>query len=224
MTTDTLPDIPQSRLRRWRTRPGYHGLLLGVVCAVVTVSMLSGDLRTRHAIGQRQMEDRLANLEQVMPARLYDNNPLRDAVEITDSVLDSKPVTVYPARKQGKLAAVAFQVRTAGYGGDITLMIGLDAGGTVLGVRVLSHKETPGLADRIDIGKSDWITVFNGMSLALTPPGEMAVKKDGGRIDQFSGATITPRAVVKGVRASLDFYARHAGELAAPTAVSGRSS
>lgn len=196
-------------LARWRRRIAYQGALLGVVCAVVALSLLEVDRHTQAAIAQRRMEDRLASLAQVMPPRWYDNNPLRDVIRVSDAAMGARPVQVYPARRQGVLTAVAFQVVTEGYGGPITLIMGVDRAGVILGVRVLSHKETPGLADKIEIAKSSWITHFNGMSLLNTPPAGWAVKKDGGQIDQFTGATITPRAMVKGIHAGMLFFARH---------------
>ncbi len=198
-----------SGLMHWRGRLSYQGALLGLICAVVALALLVVDQRTASSIKQRQMEDRLANMAQVMPARWYDNNPLHDVIDVTDTAMGDQPIQVYPARRHGVLTAVAFQVVTQGYGGPITLIMGVDRNGNILGVRVLSHKETPGLADKIDIAKSSWITHFNGMSLLNTPSAAWAVKKDGGVIDQFTGATITPRAMVKGIHAGMLFFGRH---------------
>src|SRR3990167_10546283 len=203
------------RLASLRARLDYQGLILGFLCAVVTTTLLLGDRGTRDLIGQRQMEDRLALLSQVLPPTLYDNNPLQDAVKISDAEISAQPVEVYPALRNGELQGAAFQLGTVGYGGVITLMLGVDHKGTILGVRVLSHKETPGLADKIELDKSDWILAFDGKSLANTGRPQWAVKKDGGEFDQFTGATITPRAIVNGVHKALEFYARHAAEIAA---------
>lgn len=195
-----------SRLGYWRTLVSYQGALMGGICALVTLSLLLADNGTQKGIADRQMEDRLASLEQVMPSSLYDNNPVLEAVSIVHAGAPDDHVTVYPARKQGRLVAAAFQITTIGYGGVITLMMGVESEGNILGVRVLSHKETPGLADKIELAKSLWITRFTGLSLANTSREQWAVKKDGGMIDQFSGATITPRAVVKGIHEGLLFF------------------
>lgn len=211
------PGAAAGGLAVWRERVDYQGIILGLICAVVTVLLLLGDRGTHAMIAQRQMEDRLANLAQVMPPALYDNNPLQDAVLISDPALSSAPVEVYPAMRDGKLQGAAFQVTTIGYGGVITLLLGLDHNGNILGVRVLSHKETPGLADKIEIGKGKWILSFDGASLANTGKPQWAVKKDGGQFDQFAGATITPRAIVNGVYQGLEFYARHVEDIAAGT-------
>lgn len=204
---------PPSLLARWRGRIEYQGLSLAAVCALVAVLLLVGDRLTHGQIAAQQLEDRLAVLRQVLPAALYDNNPLQDAFTVQDAELGA--VEVYPARQDGRLTAVAFQVSNIGYGGPILQLIALDAEGRILGVRVLSHKETPGLADRIEASRSDWIRAFDGLSLASTPLEQWKVKKDGGRFDQFAGATITPRAVVRSVLQALQFQVRQAERLSA---------
>ncbi|MHC8286930.1 RnfABCDGE type electron transport complex subunit G [Pseudomonas sp. XS1P51] len=210
--SDSLPPpTPLSLFERWRAKLAYQSVSLGVVCALVAFALLLSDFYTRDGILRQQQNDQLAVLRQVLPAKLYDNNPLGDAFHVTDSVLGD--VEVYPARLAGQLTAIAFRVRTIGYGGPIVQLIAVDSSGKILGVRVLTHKETPGLADKIDIAKSDWITRFNGLSLTNIPIKAWAVKKDGGQFDQFSGATITPRAVVKGILQALQFQARHVESL-----------
>jgi electron transport complex protein RnfG len=104
--------------------------------------------------------------------------------------------------------AVVFQVTGYGYAGRILCMMGVDREGRILGVRVLKHAETPGLGDKIEPAKADWIHRFEGKSLGNPPPEQFAVKKDGGVFDQFAGATITPRAVVKAVKGGLEFFTR----------------
>ncbi len=213
---ETTPSV--SRLELWRGRVDYQGIILGVVCTLVTLLLLIGARMTAEAIALRLGEDRLANLNQVLPAQLYDNNPLEAAISVSDSNL-AMPTEVFVARQQGEFRGAAFQTSTQGYGGPIGLMIGVDADGNVLGVRVLSHKETPGLADKIEIGRSSWIESFNGHSLTNTTSRQWAVKKDGGDFDQFTGATITPRAMVKGVYEGLQFYARNQDAIRVPAPV-----
>jgi Na+-translocating ferredoxin:NAD+ oxidoreductase subunit G len=110
------------------------------------------------------------------------------------------------AKKNNALSGVVLQLFIQGWGGKIQFIMGVDANGEITGVRVINHKETPGLADKIEVAKSPWITSFNGKSLANTEEKKWAVKKDGGEYDQFAGATITPRAVVKGVHQGMLFY------------------
>ena len=191
-----------------RARLSYPGLLLGAICLSMTLALLIGFEITRKGIDEAALQDKLASLAQVLPATLYNNNPVQDVQTIHDAQLSEQPIDVYLAKRDGTLTGMAFQVKKPGYGGPITLIIGLDAGGNVLGARVISHKETPGLADRIDISKDDWITRFNGRSLVNTSTQAWRVKKDGGEFDQFTGATITPRAVVGAIYQGLLFHER----------------
>lgn len=200
-----------SLLARWRSRVEYQGLSLGLVCAVVALTLLVANRLTHQQIEAQMQQDRLAVLRQVLPGELYDNNPLAEAFKLQDAELGE--IEVYPARLEGRLTAVAFQTSNIGYGGPIVQLIALDVQGRILGVRVLSHKETPGLADKIEIQKSDWITVFDGLSLENTALDQWAVKKDGGRFDQFAGATITPRAIVKSTLQALQFQQRQAEQI-----------
>ncbi|WP_018277257.1 electron transport complex subunit RsxG [Teredinibacter turnerae] len=200
-------------LESLRNRVDYQGGMLGFICAVVTILLVVGQQQTYAPIQARLAEDRQAILAQVLPQSYFDNDPLHNATEIVDTSLSSSPVQVYTATKNGKASAFVFQVETEGYGGTITLMLALTPEGEIVGLRTLSHKETPGLADKIETDKSDWILGFNGLSLSNTAREKWAVKKDGGQFDQFTGATITPRAVVKGVFGGLEFYARQSGKL-----------
>ena len=201
------------RLDKWRPMVAYQGLSLGLICAVVALLLLIGNAMTQGTIADQQMADRLATLREVLPQSLYDNNPLADGFKVQDAELGE--VEVFPARLHGKLTAVVFQGSNIGYGGPISQMMAVDAQGKILGVRVLAHKETPGLADKIEASRSDWIKVFDGLSLDNTALDKWKVKKDGGQFDQFAGATITPRAVVKTVLQGLQFPPRHAGQLKA---------
>lgn len=214
--SETLEEAPAaaprpSRLDRWRVRVEYQAASLGLVCALVALSLLFGDRFTHQQIAEAQLRDRMVVLQQVMPAALYDNNPIAEAIRVQDPQLGA--LDVYPARLAGRLAAIAFQVSPIGYAGPIDLLVALDTEGRILGVRVLAHKETPGLADKIEISRSDWITGFDGLSLGNPPLPEWKVKKDGGRFDQFAGATITPRAIVNGIVGALQFQARQIAAL-----------
>ncbi len=197
------------RILQFHGKLGYHSIALGVTCLIMAVILLVMNTVTVDDIDKRNMEDRLANLNEVLPAELYDNNPLTDTKTIEDAAFSDKPVEIYIAKKTGQITATAFQATGKGYGGLFTLMMAVDATGKVIGVRVITHKETPGLADRIEISKDNWITLFNGKSIANTSEKQWHVKKDGGEFDQFTGATITPRAVVKAVYNGVKFHSRH---------------
>ena len=208
MNEMSLPEHT-GRMQKLRERVDYQGSMLGLLCAIVTILLLQGEYFTSATIAQRVEEDRLALLDEVLPADYYDNAPFQESVFIEDEQISEEPITVYLAKLNNQLSAVVFQFTAGGWGGDINLMIALDTKGAILGLRVLNHKETPGLADKIETDKSDWITKFNGQSLSKTEKSMWRVKKDGGSFDQFTGATITPRAVVNAVYQNLQFYARH---------------
>ena len=192
-----------------RERVDYQGAMLGGMCTLIALLLMLGKLSTQDDIALRLEEDRLALLSQVLPTYYFDNSPFDDSVTISDSVFSPVPTEVYLAKLDGRVSAIVFQATIQGYGGAITLLMAIDTDGKVVGVRTLSHKETPGLADDIEISKSDWITTFNGLSIGNPPRSAWAVKKDGGQFDQFTGATITPRAIVASVLKSLEFQARH---------------
>lgn len=190
----------------YRQRLGYHAGLLGGICCFVSVMLISGNMSTATLIDTHLTNDRLAMLNQVMPAGSYDNNPISASQTHSAADLFRQPLTIMPATRGGQPAGAALQIIVPGWGGEIEFIMAVDAAGTITGVRVTSHKETPGLADKIELSKNPWITGFDGKSLANTPAAAWAVHKDGGEFDQFTGATITPRAMVRGVHHGLLFY------------------
>lgn len=189
---------------QYRKRIGYQAMLLGGFTALACVLLVSGNLATRDAIAERVREDLLASLNQVIPTSHYENNLLDDILEIKRD--DMPPVTVYRGIQEGEVSALAYVVMEPGYSGEIRILMGIDSSGTILGARVLSHTETPGLGDKIEVQKDDWIKGFNGLNLRKPAPDRWKVKNDGGEFDAFSGATITPRAVVKAIREGLEFF------------------
>ena len=169
---------------------------------------------TEARIAENQRLTLLHSLQNLITVGTYDNDILADIMVISDSSLGPKSVTVHRARRFSKpVAAVFSTIAPDGYGGDIHLLVGVKADGGILGVRVLEHKETPGLGDFIDETKSNWILGFNRLSLGNPPEKQWKVKRDGGVFDQFTGATITPRAVVKAVRNTLDYFKNHRNTL-----------
>jgi electron transport complex protein RnfG len=187
-------------------RPTWvHALILGLFCTGFGGVLALTDVFTKEAIAQRAVEDMQNSLSQVIPASIHDNNPVQDSFVMPGP--EGKDLKVFRAIKGGKVTGVAYQIIGHGYAGEIRLMLGVAADGKVLGVRATAHKETPGLGDKIEDKKTDWITRFNGLSLGNPPVEKWKVKKDGGQFDQFSGATITPRGVVGGIRHGLEFFA-----------------
>lgn len=194
-------------MARLRAHLTYPGLLLGTAALLATSLLALGNLATETAIAQRQAEDLTASLAQVIPARLHDNDLLGSRLDVSTWQGTQQ---VFRAMQGQTVTAVAYsRVTTEGYGGPIRLLLGVAANGKLLGVRVLSHSETPGLGDKMEMTKSDWILGFTGFSLTNPPAEHWGVKKDGGRFDQFTGATITPRALVKAIRNGLTFFDDH---------------
>ncbi|RTR06428.1 RnfABCDGE type electron transport complex subunit G [Halomonas nitroreducens] len=129
------------------------------------------------------------------------------------------PITLWQARAGERVLGVVVPVTARqGYSGDIAMVVGLDTAGTITGVRVTDHRETPGLGDRIEARKGDWIEQFTGHSLTSPPAGGWAVGQDGGGIDALTGATITSRAVVAAVHRTLEWFETQPGSLLAPPA------
>ena len=181
---------------------------LGLV-AIAGTGLLTGvDFLTADRIAMQERRVILEQLGQIIPEQ-YDNQLLDDRFSFKDEQYFPKGQTVlaYRARQQGEPRAVILKFNAVnGYYGDITLLAGINSDGSLRGVRVISHKETPGLGDAIEIEKSDWVLDFDGKSLNHTEPDKWAVKRDGGEFDQFTGATITPRAVVLAVRLALEYF------------------
>ena len=196
----------------YRQRVGYQAGLLGGFALVAAAMLVMGDIATREAIEQRRAEDLLASLGQVIPAELHDNDLLADVMTIDRG---DGELTIYRALDGLSVTAVAFETVGQGYAGPIRVLLGIGADGRVLGARVLAQTETPGLGDKIEVGRDDWILSFDDKSLGDPPPERWAVEKDGGVFDQFSGATITPRAVVGAVKDGLLLFAEHRDALTA---------
>lgn len=198
-----------------RQRLDYQTYILAAAGLVSSLLLGIAHFATQGAIEARRNEDIQVTLQQVLPDSLHDNVLVNDVKAITEpSKSGTSETPVYIARLKGAVTGVAFKfTANGGYSGPIVLMIGMDKDGTVLGVRVVAHAETPGLGDKIERNKSDWILSFNSRSLDNTTPERFKVKKDGGDFDQFAGATITPRAVVHGVENGLRFFQRHRAEL-----------
>ena len=200
-----------STLALWREKLSYQPISLGIVAMLTSAALALGNHATREGILQAEERDLQASLLQVLPDGYADNDLLRDTLKIAGA--DGQPVTIYRARKAGAVTGAVFQVSGRGYAGEIVVLIGIDAGGRMLGARVVKHIETPGLGDKIEAAKSKWIRDFEGKSLGDPPAEKWAVRKDGGVFDQFAGATITPRAVVKAVKGGMEFFAAHRDEI-----------
>jgi len=185
------------------------GVLLGLIAVLGTALLATVNALTHDRIVE---QDRLRVLQQfnaLVPTTSYNNDLLTDTIVIRDEAFfrHPAPVAVYRARMDDKPVAVLMTVTAPdGYNGDIRLLTAIDNNGKMLGVRVVAHRETPGLGDPIEIERSDWILGFTDKSLLNPRDKGWAVKRDGGEFDQFTGATISPRAVVKTVHRALLYF------------------
>jgi electron transport complex protein RnfG len=180
----------------------YQGILLAGFSMLTAASLVIANGYTAPAIHLAEQHDLVVSLNQVLPEGFNDNNLLKDVVVVKNSATGSD-VEVHRASKVGVLNGAVFKTSSSGYAGPIVILVGISREGVVQGVRVLQHAETPGLGDKIDVAKTNWVHAFEGKALTTA---RWLVKKDGGDFDQFAGATITPRAVVKAVKEALEFH------------------
>ena len=183
--------------------------LLGFIALLGTTLLAGVNELTHDRILEQEKLRILRQLNEIVPIDSYDNDLLEDMIEVKDETFfrHPAPVKVYRARMDKQpVAVMMILVAPDGYNGDIKLLAGINAGGDVLGIRIISHRETPGLGDPIELEKSDWILGFNSRSLRNPETDGWAVKRDGGQFDQFTGATISPRAVVEAVHNTLLYF------------------
>ncbi|SFN61411.1 electron transport complex protein RnfG [Formivibrio citricus] len=184
--------------------------ILAAFTVVFTALMAGAYSLTREIVLKNEEQARTQLIAQTLPAGSYDNNLLADtrllSAEDSRRLGNDKPASIYLAKKGGKtVAAVLEAVAPDGYAGKIQLLVAVAANGNVLGVRVVTQQETPGLGDYIDAAKSNWIRQFEGKSLASPEVERWKVRKDGGVFDSNAGATISPRAVVGAVKRTLEY-------------------
>tara|TARA_R110002110_G_scaffold110071_4_gene274383 strand:- start:7128 stop:7772 length:645 start_codon:yes stop_codon:yes gene_type:complete len=197
--------------------------------ALSTALLIAGTwLLTKDTIAEERRKAEERALLEIIPRDRHDNSMLDDTRPLAAGshglgLREDRPL--YIARLEGQPVAVIVPVVARdGYSGDIELIVGVNADGSIAGVRVLSHRETPGLGDKVDLKKSDWILDFDGRSLGNPPPARWAVRKDGGVFDQFTGATITPRAVVAAILRALQYVDSERSSLFAVEAPAGEAS
>lgn len=182
---------------------------LAIIAAVLTLGLVAIANVTHDRIVRNQQAWIKEHLDALVTPRSYDNDPLTDTIEVTAPALlgTAAPVTVYRMRKAGAPLAVAIRsIAPDGYRGPLELLVAIAPGGQLLGVQVIRHNETPGLGDAFENRDAGWLEKFRGLSLTNPPQQRWSVRRDGGDFDAFTGATITPRAIVKAVRQTLEFY------------------
>jgi len=184
-----------------------HGWLLGAFALATSGLIALTHTLTKEKIAEQESAKLLSTLNKIIPETGYNNALSSDCIVVSDPLLSSRePMHLYRARLNDKPFALAVEaVSPEGYNGNIKMLVSVLNNQTLGGVRVLSHKETPGLGDKIEERISDWITQFNHLPAANVYEGVWAVKKDGGQYDQFTGATITPRAVLKGTKNAVSY-------------------
>lgn len=185
--------------------------------AVVSTALLAWTYDLTHETIARSIEnEKMKLIAQIAPPATYDNDIMKDVAHLAaDKLLGNTETTaVYRGRLNNQPSIAVLQaIAPDGYGGRINLILAIHHDGRISGVRVVSHRETPGLGDYIEIARNHWITGFNGVSLENRKSGEWKVRKDGGTFDYRAGATITPRAIVKAIHKALQYYAQHRDEL-----------
>ena len=189
---------------------------LAIIAAVLTVALVVIANVTHDRIARNQQAWIKEHLDALVPPGSYDNDPLLDTISVTSPSLlgTAAPVTVYRMRKAGQPVAVAIRsIAPEGYRGPLELLVAIEPGGRLIGVQVIRHNETPGLGDAFENRERDWLERFRGLSLTNPPQQRWSVRRDGGDFDAFTGATITPRAIVKAVRQTLEFYQRNEDRL-----------
>ncbi|WP_394153717.1 RnfABCDGE type electron transport complex subunit G [Vibrio maritimus] len=194
-------------LENWKQRVSYQSGLLALSCTLAATLLVATQYVTKPIIEMRIQEDQNILLGEVLDGQPFANQVFSEGQVFSIEGSEYHYFMVRDA--QGNLISYVIKGEQEGYSGKIQFLVGVGLDQQISGVRIISHTETPGLGDKIERAKSDWVLSFNGLSLANTQG--WRVKKDGGDFDQFSGATITPRAVVKGVHQALKGLAQEVG-------------
>ena len=190
---------------------GFNSIVLALFALVTSLILATTNELTFERIEQSEREAAQRALLEIIPLERHDNDMLMDVQPVPKQFWATlglkKGGNIHIARDQGQpVAAIIPAVTPKGYSGDISMIIGINFNGSIAGVRVVEHRETPGLGDKVDLKKSDWILSFNGKSLVNPQASGWKVKKEGGDYDQFTGATITPRAVINQVLKTLQYF------------------
>lgn len=185
------------------------GAILAIFAIVGTALLVATHFATKDIISESEKQAKLELIRQIVPQNTFDNDIIKDAAALpaAPEIGNREPTTVYRATKEGTPVAAALEASAPdGYSGRIKFIIAIKASGEISGVRVIDHHETPGLGDYIEIAKNKWITIFDGNSLSNTLDKDWKVKKDGGKFEHNTGATVTPRALIKAVHKTLEYF------------------
>lgn len=192
-----------------------NGLVLAIFAIISTGVVALTHYLTQTQIQHQEQQQLMSILNQVLPQDLHDNVLYKSCTLVTNPALGTKSaMPAYIGTLNGQPSAIAIEsIAPDGYSGAIKIIVGVKQDGTIIGVRVLSQHETPGLGDKIELRFSDWILEFTGKKVTKQNLPTWKVKKDGGQFDQFTGATITPRAVVKAIKNTVLFVDQHRQEI-----------
>lgn len=185
---------------------------LSIFAVITSGAIALTQVSTKDQILANEREARAKALYEIVPRESIDNNLLEDTYTVNAPTLTAseEPVDAFLARRNGQVVTVILPVVAPdGYTGKIKMIVGINADESIAGVRILAHKETPGLGDKVELKKSDWVLNFNGQRYEGDEDPSWAVNKDGGRFDQFTGATITPRAVVNATARAIHYFREH---------------
>jgi len=199
------------------------GLTLALIAGVCTALVAATWQLTAGRIADNQQAWLEQSLAPALSGLFYDSGVTESIITIPapHDLPGNADAIVYRVYAEAEPVAALFVVNARnGYAGPIRLLIGINTDGVVTGVLVLQHHETPGLGDRVESGKSDWLLQFNGHSLTDPEPAGWAIRRDGGTFDQLTGASVTPRAIIKAIRKTLEYFAAHADEIFAAPAES----
>lgn len=193
-----------------------NALLLGLFAAATTAGIAGTYLGTKDIIAEQKRKAEQAALVEIVPLSRHNNSMLDSQLPVSDKefLQLAGEKSIYVAKQDDKVVSFIIPaVAPEGYTDKIELIVGINTDGSIAGVRILSHRETPGLGDKVELEKSNWVLNFNGKSLNKPEASGWKVKKDKGEFDQFTGATITPRAVTKAVYQTLLFFQANKDEL-----------
>lgn len=200
--------------------PGRHPLrnAIALVALAVAIAIVLGAIHklTRDRVHRNEQSWIQQRLDALVPPAAHDNDMLTDSIIVTSADLlgTDEPATVYRARNHGEpVAAIVHTVAPNGYRGPIDLLIAIAVDGSLLGVQVIRHNETPGLGDAFEHDDGKWLGNFRGKSLDHPAQQRWTIRKDGGDFDAFTGATITPRAIVKSTRQTLEYFRANRSEI-----------
>ena len=188
------------------------GVTLAIIATICTALVAGTWQLTRERIEENRKEFLERSLTPALAGLFFDSGVTESMITIEPphDLPGMGPALIYRVYAEEKPVAALFVVTARdGYSGPIRLLIGITMDGAVTGVRVLEHRETPGLGDRVEIEKTDWVLQFDGRKLGDPPADRWGIKEDGGEFDQLSGASVTPRAIVKAIKATLSYFELH---------------